>query len=161
MGGGSGGGAGGGAGAPPADLAAMLSGMMGGGGAAGAMGGGAGAAAPPDLSAMMAALGGLGGGLGGLAGLGLPAPVADPESAFATQLQQLQVGRDGGWCCVDASPIEQQAELSASPPFTNSPPPPRAAPQDMGFFDRDANIRALQATGGNVNAAVDRLLSGM
>jgi ubiquilin len=32
--------------------------------------------------------------------------------------------------------------------------------QDMGFFDRDANIRALQATGGNVNAAVERLLSG-
>ena len=31
--------------------------------------------------------------------------------------------------------------------------------QDMGFFDRDANIRALHATGGNVNAAVDRLLS--
>lgn len=33
--------------------------------------------------------------------------------------------------------------------------------QDMGFFDREANIRALQATGGNVNAAVDRLLSGV
>lgn len=33
------------------------------------------------------------------------------------------------------------------------------APQDMGFFDPEANIRALQATGGNVNAAVDRLLN--
>lgn len=32
--------------------------------------------------------------------------------------------------------------------------------QDMGFFDQEANIRALQATGGNVNAAVDRLLQG-
>lgn len=32
--------------------------------------------------------------------------------------------------------------------------------QDMGFYDRDTNIRALQATGGNVNAAVERLLSG-
>jgi ubiquilin len=31
----------------------------------------------------------------------------------------------------------------------------------MGFFDREANIRHLQATGGNVNAAVERLLSGM
>lgn len=31
--------------------------------------------------------------------------------------------------------------------------------QDMGFFDRAANIRALQATGGNVSAAVERLLS--
>lgn len=33
--------------------------------------------------------------------------------------------------------------------------------QDMGFIDRAANIRALQAVNGNVNAAVERLLSGM
>ena len=32
---------------------------------------------------------------------------------------------------------------------------------DMGFYDRDANVQALQATGGNVHAAVERLLSGM
>jgi len=32
---------------------------------------------------------------------------------------------------------------------------------DMGFFDADANLRALTATGGNVNAAVERLLSGV
>ena len=31
---------------------------------------------------------------------------------------------------------------------------------DMGFLDTDANLRALVATGGNVNAAVERLLSG-
>ena len=31
---------------------------------------------------------------------------------------------------------------------------------DMGFSDRNQNIRALQATLGNVQAAVDRLLSG-
>mmetsp|Transcript_49685 Transcript_49685/g.82457 ORF Transcript_49685/g.82457 Transcript_49685/m.82457 type:complete len:403 (-) Transcript_49685:417-1625(-) len=31
---------------------------------------------------------------------------------------------------------------------------------DMGFFDAEANLRALVATGGNVNAAVERLLSG-
>ena len=50
------------------------------------------------------------------------------------------------------------------------PPPPVANPeeayatqllqlQDMGFYDRAENIRALQSTGGNVNAAVERLLS--
>lgn len=33
--------------------------------------------------------------------------------------------------------------------------------QEMGFFDTDANIRALQAVHGNVNAAVERLLSGL
>jgi ubiquilin len=32
--------------------------------------------------------------------------------------------------------------------------------RDMGFSDQDSNIRALTATGGNVEAAVDRLLSG-
>ena len=30
---------------------------------------------------------------------------------------------------------------------------------DMGFFDADANLRALVSTGGNVQAAVERLLS--
>ena len=33
--------------------------------------------------------------------------------------------------------------------------------QDMGFSDRPANVRALQAVSGNVNAAVERLLSGL
>ena len=33
--------------------------------------------------------------------------------------------------------------------------------QDMGFSDRPANVRALQAVSGNVNAAVERLLSGV
>jgi len=32
--------------------------------------------------------------------------------------------------------------------------------QDMGFADQAANVRALQSSGGNVNAAVERLLGG-
>jgi len=48
-------------------------------------------------------------------------------------------------------PVENPAEAYASQLQQLS---------DMGFYDRDANIRALQATGGNVNAAVERLLSG-
>ncbi|KAI8870947.1 hypothetical protein GQ42DRAFT_162357 [Ramicandelaber brevisporus] len=44
------------------------------------------------------------------------------------------------------------------------PPAERYADQvntlvEMGFFDRDQNLRALVATGGNVHAAVDWLLS--
>lgn len=31
--------------------------------------------------------------------------------------------------------------------------------RDMGFINTEANIAALQATGGNVNAAVERLLN--
>lgn len=58
------------------------------------------------------------------------------------------------------------------PMFNNSSPvaPPRlddfaqiyslqlSQLSDMGFTDTQANISALQATGGNVNAAVERLL---
>ncbi len=32
---------------------------------------------------------------------------------------------------------------------------------DMGFTNREQNVRALQATFGNVHAAVDRILSGL
>ena len=31
--------------------------------------------------------------------------------------------------------------------------------RDMGFYDEDANIRALTMSNGNVNAAIERLLS--
>jgi ubiquilin len=57
----------------------------------------------------------------------------------------------------------------AFPPATTAastvPPEERFAVQltklsEMGFIDRDANIRALTASNGNVNAAIDRLLSG-
>lgn len=33
--------------------------------------------------------------------------------------------------------------------------------QDMGFTSREQNIRALQASMGNVNAAVERILTGL
>jgi ubiquilin len=49
------------------------------------------------------------------------------------------------------------------PPNSNEPPEIRFQTQlaqlnDMGFYDYDSNIRALLATGGNVHAAIDRLL---
>jgi ubiquilin len=52
-----------------------------------------------------------------------------------------------------------------APPAPQGPPEEVYATQlsqlnDMGFFDAAENIRALQATGGNVHAAVERLLSG-
>lgn len=55
---------------------------------------------------------------------------------------------------------------ATSPPQVSSEPPEiRFQSQlsqlnDMGFFDPQENIRALLATGGNVNAAVERLLNG-
>lgn len=88
-----------------------------------AMAGGTGGAGPPpgslpgniDFSQMMAGMGG-----SGLGGVPPPPQVTDPETTYASQIQQLV---------------------------------------DMGFYDRDANVRALQASGGNVNAAVERLLA--
>jgi ubiquilin len=118
-------------GAAPPDLAALMGILSGAGGAGAGAGGpgglggnplaglGAGARGPPaDFAGLLSMLGGAGG--GGFGGVPAPPPVANPEVAYASQLQQLQ---------------------------------------DMGFFDQQENIRALQATGGNVNAAVDRLLS--
>jgi ubiquilin len=84
--------------------------------ASGGPGAGLGAGGMPDFSSLLSSM------AGGLGGLGMPAaaaPVANPEEAYATQLQQLQ---------------------------------------DMGFFSREENIRALVACGGNVQAAIERLL---
>ena len=56
--------------------------------------------------------------------------------------------------------------FGAPPPTSNEPPEVRFASQlqqlrDMGFADTGSCVRALEATGGNVHAAVDRLLSGL
>lgn len=110
------------------------SGGMGmGGGVGGALGGGPGAAGAPDIAGLMQALGGAGG-AGGMA----------PGLAGL-----LGAGGAGG---------------GALPPVAN--PEETYAPQlqqlrDMGFGNHQENIRALQATGGNVNAAVERLLSAV
>ena len=55
--------------------------------------------------------------------------------------------------------VSQPAE-----PEDNRPPEERYATQlaalnEMGFWDVNENIRALQLCGGNINAAVERLLS--
>lgn len=69
------------------------------------------------------------------------------------------------------NPFSLLSSLSAgSPAITTNPglsnPDQLYASQlsqlnDMGFSDREQNIRALQATSGNVHAAVDRILSGL
>jgi ubiquilin len=77
-------------------------------------------------------------------------------------------GEVGGMQGMDfASLLSQMGGAGGMAPLV---PPPVADPevtyaaqlqqlQDMGFYDRATNISALQATGGNVNAAVERLLS--
>lgn len=81
----------------PAMLASLLSGLGGGsaGGAAGS-GGAAGGAGGPGLEGLMQlmnSMGGLGAMGGPMGGFRAPAPVADPATTYATQIQQLQVRR--------------------------------------------------------------------
>ena len=154
---------------------------------------------PQDINAFMDRMG-----LSGAGAFGAPAapgggapPVADPEAAYASQLEQLQVCTSqtlpelGGGVSADAwraivvgftgsfvhatphSIMEvgllndsEASSCSAAEPFSVRVAQGIVAcnaflcAQGMGFYDRQANIVALQATGGNVSAAVDRLLQG-
>ena len=96
-----------------------------------AMGGGDGGNPFAALGGM-GGMGGLGGGLPGMGG-GLP-------------------GMGGG--------LPGMGGASAQPPETRFASQLQQL-QDMGFPDQPSNLQALVATGGNVNAAVERLLSGM
>lgn len=93
------------------------------------------------------AMGGFGG-MGG--GFGMPAAGAPPSTIGGLDFSSLLGGA-------------RAPQPSLSVPIT---PAVRFAEQirqlnSMGFVDDAANIRVLTATGGNVNAAVERLLSGM
>eukprot|EP00959_Pyramimonas_sp_CCMP1952_P442259 9258772-Pyramimonas_sp.AAC.1 len=79
------------------------------------------------------------GGLGGLAGLGGMGGMFDP----------LGMGGAGG----------PRAAGTPAPPPESLYATQLQQLQDMGFGDQARNIQALQATHGNVNAAVERLLT--
>ena len=72
----------------------------------------------------------------------------------------------GGQGSAGGMPFGMPFGMPTSPSqASNEPPEVRFQSQlsqlnDMGFFDADENIRALLATGGNVNAAIERLLNG-
>jgi len=91
---------------------------------------------------------------GAFPGMGFP---------FAGGLGGLGGGGAGGF---PGFPMPPAAGTQASPSAAATPTQPpevRFASQlsqleSMGFTDRESNIRALQATNGNVNAAVERLL---
>lgn len=66
---------------------------------------------------------------------------------------------------ISSAPFNLNGAPQSSAPVSSEPPEIRFQAQlaqlnDMGFFDADENIRVLLATGGNVNAAIERLLSG-
>ena len=92
--------------------------------------------------------------------------MADPANLRAmAQMQSMmtQLGGTGGMGAGDMGglPFPGFAPAGTTPAL---PPAQLYATQlqqmaEMGFVDADANTRALQATGGNVNAAIERLLS--
>lgn len=94
------------------------------------------------------------------------------------QMMQQMMGAGGGFPAAMAPPVT--STHCARPPAAAAPlptwtlthlrPSRCADPQeafreqlqqlrDMGFINTEANLAALQATGGNVNAAVERLLN--
>ena len=95
---------------------------------------------PAMMQQLMGTFGAPGG--GGL--FGAPAAPADtrpPEERFQTQLEVSVPQESNNWIVIDVLDCSQQ--LNA-----------------MGFFNASQNIRALQATGGNVHAAIDYILGG-
>ena len=102
------------------------------------------------------------GGMGGMmppAGFGFPVPPppAAPSALGGLDFSSLLAGQQtGGFAPTIPSAAPQ-------PPPTQSPEPGLYASQmqqlqAMGFSDAAANMQALNATGGNVNAAIERLL---
>ncbi len=102
---------------------------------------------------------------GGMAGLfgAPPAVAAGPPLDFTSLLQQMQVATaTPAVAPVAPVPVSWQARSPAVPASSASSQDRFAALeaqlQQMGFPDREANLAALAATGGNLNAAVERLL---
>lgn len=155
----------------------LQGGQLGPAAAGGATSNAAGGGAAPDFAALMSAMMGAG---AGADLFGMPPPPADPESAYASQLQQLVragacAGAAAHACRWQAAPYGRRRlplvvwahnglgwawRLEPYPELSVLPNPPTLPLQaDMGFLNREENLRALVATQGNVNAAVERLLA--
>ncbi len=95
----------------------------------------------------------------GPAGGAFGAPAGGPGLDFSALLSPFPAGGSagggGGGFGSFAAPA---APASAEPPATRYASQLRQL-YDMGFSDEQANLQALIATGGNLNAAVERLLS--
>jgi len=91
---------------------------------------------------------------------------ADNPNAGASNVFSLFNNMYGGAGGGMGSPNTGSASAQASSAGSQMSPEARFAVQlqqlnDMGFNDQAANIRCLIATGGNVNAAIERLLNGL
>lgn len=110
--------------------------------------------------------GGAGG--GGVPGLGAPPPVGNPFDPSHPIVQNPELA-DGFWQALGEA-FNGRDSLRLSELNTEAraadvrPPEERFAEQlrqlnEMGFYDFDRNVQALRRTGGNVNGAIEYLLS--
>jgi ubiquilin len=136
----------------------------------------------PQVLGMLQAMGGgggaMGGGFPGMGGMpGAPAPAPAPAPAFGAapggapdmaglmQMMQMMGGMGGGGMGGFPGMGGMGGASAPAQPADTRPPEERFASQltqmqDMGFTDQPQNIRALQATAGNVQFAVERILDG-
>lgn len=98
-------------------------------------------------------------GAGGFPGFGAPAPPG-PGLDFSALLQTgAPTAGFGSGFGFGAPPAASPAAPPAVDPAVQYASQLQQL-QDMGFTDAAANIRALVATSGNVNAAIERLFGG-
>ncbi|XP_030833278.1 ubiquilin-1-like [Strongylocentrotus purpuratus] len=90
---------------------------------------------------------------------GLP-PVAEPQfnAIMSQMLQALGTGGQHGLGMGGQRGFGMGGQQASTPSPEDRFEPQLQLLATMGFVDREANIRALTATGGDVNAAIDRLI---
>lgn len=127
----------------------------------------------PDMIRQMATMASAMGGGGG-AGMNPFGGLANPQQQQqndTTQQQQNPFAGFGNVPAIDPQLQQRMAALFGTPGATAAAPADTRSPEErfqvqlqqlneMGFWDAAKNIRALTATGGNVNAAIEMLFSG-
>ncbi|KAI8083760.1 hypothetical protein BDF21DRAFT_451308 [Thamnidium elegans] len=126
-----------------------------------------------QMATMASAAGG--GAVGGAAAANPFASMMPPSNDQQQQQQQQQQANPfagfGNVPAVDPQLQQRMAALFGSPTAAAAAPTDTRSPEErfqvqlqqlneMGFWDASKNIRALTATGGNVNAAIEMLFSG-
>ena len=107
---------------------------------------------------------------GAAAGAAPGAAAGAPPAPYDLGAMMQLLNQNGSLPGLAGGGVGAAAAAAAAAPAPPAPPAPPANPgqlyaaqlqtlTDMGFFDSDANLRALVSTGGNVQAAVERLLS--
>ena len=112
-----------------------------------------------SVAGMMGGMGGMGGGGGfgqPITGRPAPAPAPLPAGLQGVDFSQFLGGNGNGRNRAAPAPAPSPAAPLADPAVTYASQIQQL--RDMGFSDQPAMIRALIATQGNVNAAVERLL---